>query len=125
MNVIAASLREVLGELEAHLAKLDSFGNKVLLKRLIDRLRAVLDALSRADNVRRDAQLHKLLGDLLAAAKALLEALQVYLRSLKGTPQEQSRAQGLLVDAMSDLEAALDAIDVALGLGPNPSVMPP
>lgn len=125
MSVTVTSLRKVLGDLEACLGTLESAGDKVLVQRLIKRLRAVLDALSKADNLHLDARLHKLLRELLAAAAALLEALHTYLRSLKGTPKEQSRARAVLVDAMSDFEAALDAIEVALGLGHNPGGMSP
>ena len=125
MSAIVTSLRKVLSDLEARMGKLVSAGDKVLVQRLIKRLRAVLDALSKADNLRLDARLHKLLRELLAAAAALLEALHTYLRSLESAPEEQSRARAVLVEAMSDFEAALDAIEVALGLGHKPGGISP
>ncbi|NHF68423.1 hypothetical protein [Xanthomonas hortorum] len=120
MNALTDSLNEVVGELEAHLGNLDPPGLKVLVKRLIDRLRTVIDELSKAGYVTLNVRLSKLLGELLAAAEALLEALHVYLKSLKGTLEEKGRARGALDDAMSAVEAALGAIEAALGLGPNP-----
>ncbi|WP_267086741.1 hypothetical protein [Xanthomonas sacchari] len=125
MNASAASISKVIGELEAYLGGLNSLRMRILVKHLIDRLRAIIYELSKADHVELNQRLSKLLRDLLVAIEALLHALDVYLRFLKGTRVEKDRAQNALSNAISAVEAALDAIEAALGLGPNPSATSP
>ncbi|MBB3835880.1 MULTISPECIES: hypothetical protein [Xanthomonas] len=110
MKAFQTAILELLQELRVFAKQ--NFPEEVrdLLAQLIERLELVLE--STPDDP--DPEIDELKEELLAAAKALIEAIATYLASLTASPEQRGSALGHLISCLWRLDRALTAIENAL-----------